>query len=443
VAQARGDVEGTMSHARRALALTGPQDHFARSGAAGFLGLASWAAGDLGTAVDTFNEALASMHAAGMVADELGATVVLASMWLARGKPVEARRLYNRALAAAEAHPGPALPIAGDLHVGLADVLREQGELDGAARHLRTARELGDRASLLENRFRWYTTMAGLLRARGDLDGAVTMLLQADSLYLHGFFPDTRPIPAAIARIRISQGRLADAWDWANKHAVTADDVPTYLAEFNVLTLARLLLAQGRADPDSAGLETAKGLLDRVLTAARAADRGGSLIEARLVRALAHHAQGNDDAALADLGHALIEGVPAGYVRLFLDEGPPLEALLRAAAAGPASPAAEHAAEMVRAADRGREQRDRAQPQIAAHSGQGGEGLSGREIDVLRLLATDLTGPEIAQHLFVSVNTLRTHTKHIFTKLDVKTRRAAVRRATDLGVLKPQRGVSL
>jgi LuxR family maltose regulon positive regulatory protein len=429
VAQARGDVDGTVAHARHALELAGPDDHLARGGAAGFLGLAAWAAGDPGSAVDTFGTAVASLHAAGNVADELGATVVLASMWLTRGRPAEARRLYERALAVAERPGGSLLSTTGDLHVGLADVFREQGDLDAAASHLQVARELGDRASLLENRHRWYTAMAGVLRARGDLDGAVRMLDDAEPEYLPGFFPDVRPIPALRARVRIAQGRLADAWDWAHEQHVTAADPPAFLAEFNQLTLARLLIAQFRADRDQGGLDQARALLDRIVGAALAADRAGSLVEARLVRALARHAAGDTDAAIPDLAAALADGVPAGYVRLFLDEGPPAEELLRAAGHRP-DPAAsgEYAALMLKAAERGQ-----AAVVVAAPSSD--EGLSDRELEVLRLLATELTGPEIARHLFVSVNTLRTHTKHIFTRLDVNTRQAAVRRATELGLL--------
>jgi LuxR family maltose regulon positive regulatory protein len=303
-------------------------------------------------------------------------------------------------------------------------MLREQGDLDAATNHLQVARELGDRASLLENRHRWYTATAGMLQARGDLDGAVRMLDDAEHLYLPGFFPDVRPIPALRARVRIAQGRLEDAWDWAREHHVTAADPPAFLAEFNQLTLARLLIGQYRAGRDHAIIEQARALLDRVVDAAQAAGRAGSLVEARLVRALARHAAGDTDAALPDLAVALADGVPAGYVRLFLDEGPPMEELLRAAGNRPES--AEYAALLLRAADRG---------QAAAAAPSGDEGLSDRELEVLRLLATELTGPEIARHLFVSVNTLRTHTKHIFTKLDVNTRQAAVRRATELGLL--------
>jgi LuxR family maltose regulon positive regulatory protein len=420
VAQARGDVDGTVRQARRALDLAGPEDHFARGAGAGFLGMAAWAAGDLRSAVDTFGQAVRSLHAAGMVADELGSTVVLGSMRLALGRPVEARRLYEQALAAAGSRRDAVLPTTGDLHVGLAEILCEQGDLDAAAEHLRVARELGDRGSLLENRHRWYTASAALMRARGDLDGAVAMLDRAEQLFLPGFFPDVSPIAAARARVRIAQGRLDDARDWARERQVASSDPVTYLGEYDQLTLARLLVAEGSADE-------ALDLLDRVLAAAQATGRDGSLIEARVVRALAHQRDGDAHAAASDLAAALAAGLPAGYSRLFLDEGAPMIELLGRLAHGTSLDGRGHAEHLLRAA------RSHAAPAPAARVAA--DGLSDRELEVLRLLATELTGPDVARELFVSVNTLRTHTKHIFTKLDVNTRRAAVRRAGELGLL--------
>jgi LuxR family transcriptional regulator, maltose regulon positive regulatory protein len=430
VAQARGDIDGTFSHARRAFALAGPEDHFARSGGAGFAGLAAWAAGDLDTAVERFSETAASLRAAGAVADALGTTVVLANLELGRGRPVEARRRYERALAAAENHPGPVLASTGDLHVGLADVLREQGDLDAAAEHLEVARELGDRASMIENRYRWYTAMAGVLQARGDLDDAVRMLEAAEPLFLHGFFPDVRPIPATKARLRIAQGRLDDARAWAQQRGVSPSDPPTYLAEYDQLTLARLIIAEHQAHPDGDSLEAALALLDRIVAAASSASRAGSLVEARMVQALAQHAAGHTDAALSDLSEALAEGVPAGYVRLFLDEGPPMVDLLEQVARSATHDVRAHAERLLTVV-----RKPSAPSSAGAAPDPSEEGLSERELEVLRLLATELSGPDIARQLFVSVNTLRTHTKHIFTKLDVNTRRGAVRRAAELGLL--------
>jgi LuxR family maltose regulon positive regulatory protein len=165
-----------------------------------------------------------------------------------------------------------------------------------------------------------------------------------------------------------------------------------------------------------------------VLDAALAAGRDGSLVEARLVRALAHHANGDANAAAADLAAALTRGVPAGYCRLFLDEGQPMTQLLGQVTGAATHDVRGHAERLLAAAA--------PRPAAPAPAGPAAEdGLSEREIEVLRLLATELSGPEIARRLFVSVNTLRTHTKHIFTKLDVNTRRAAVHRAGDLGLL--------
>jgi len=148
-----------------------------------------------------------------------------------------------------------------------------------------------------------------------------------------------------------------------------------------------------------------------------------------MLRALAHHANDDADSAAADLAAALIAGVPAGYCRLFLDEGQPMTELLGQVARSAPHDSRAHAEHLLAAARRP------LAPPPAPVRDAAAEELSEREREVLRLLATELSGPEIAGHPYISVNTLRTHTKHIFSKLDVNTRGAAVRRAMDRGVL--------
>jgi LuxR family maltose regulon positive regulatory protein len=440
LAQARGDVAGTVRHARRALDLAGPEDHLVRGAGSGFLGLAAWAAGDVREALSTFAEALRSLHAAGNLVDELDGTVVLADMWVASGRPSRARRLCEQALQMTTDGGFPYLRATADLHVALAELDRELDDLTSAEAHLETARVLAERTSITENRHRWFVAMAQLRTTVGDYPAATRLLDQAEQLYRHGFYPDVRPIAAMKARVQTAAGNLASAAAWADDRGVSVDDDPSYLREYEHLTLARLLIAQHGDElhsdhPRSASPAAVLGLLDRLQTAATDARRDGSTLEIRVLQALAHHAQGDLPAALAALSRALGEAPePDSYVRLYLDEGPPILALLNHVASATDPLAGDERAEPVRRL--ARVLLERAQTVRGTKSQQSlMDPLSQRELEVLRLLDTELTGPEIARELYITVNTLRTHTKRIFTKLDAKTRGVAVHRARERGLL--------
>ena len=172
--------------------------------------------------------------------------------------------------------------------------------------------------------------MGRLADADGDPEEAVNLLDQAEQLYRPGFFPDVRPIAAMKARVRIAQGKLSEAADWARDRGVSATDDASYLSEFDHLTFVRLLIAQYRAHHDTGALDQAAGLLDRLADAAETSGRAGSLLEIRMLQALAHDAQGHRPQALESLDRAWARAPePDGYVRLFLDEGAPMVELLR------------------------------------------------------------------------------------------------------------------
>jgi LuxR family maltose regulon positive regulatory protein len=429
LAQARGDIAGIVASARDVLDLAAPDDHLPRASALGFLGLAAWSKGDLDTAVPTFSAAVESLHAAGNLADELGSTLALADMHVARGQLRRARELYERALSAAAASPGPIPRATADLHVGISELDTEAGFLDLAREHLEISEALGERAAMTEHRSRGPAAMAGILQAEGDLDGAIASLEEAERLHRPGFVPDVRPIAARRARLRIAQGRLSDALAWADAAGLSAGDEVSYLKEYEHLTLARLLLAQHALASSGDSADDALRLLGRLLEAADASGRGGSVNEILVVQSLAHEAAGRRAPALEVLQRVLARTAPEGYLRLFLDEGAPMADLLRAATRAQIAPDA--VARLLGASSSA----DRAPGPRPATPEASGISLSERELQVLRLLETDLTGPEMARALFVTVNTLRTHIKHIFTKLEVSSRATALRRARERGLL--------
>jgi LuxR family maltose regulon positive regulatory protein len=154
-----------------------------------------------------------------------------------------------------------------------------------------------------------------------------------------------------------------------------------------------------------------------------------------MLQALAHETQRDRPLAVEALEKALAAAPePEGYVRLFLDEGEPMVSLLRYAEErgllGHHPRRLLDAGTTVELGAAAPEAASGATPPLSL-----AEPLSERELQVLRLLNSELSGPEIARELFISLNTLRTHTKHIFTKLEVSSRRSAVRRAQEHGLI--------
>jgi LuxR family maltose regulon positive regulatory protein len=265
----------------------------------------------------------------------------------------------------------------------------------------------------------------------GDLAGALDLLEEAAPLYVADFSPNFRPVQALRTRVWIAQGRLEEALGWAREQQLSAEDELNYLREFEHITLARLLLAGLENGRSEHSVHEALGLLGRLLQAAADGGRMGSVIEIRLLQALAHQELGDLPAALLSLQHALTLAEPEGYVRVFLEMGSGIETLLREAAANGMMP--DYTARL-----------------LAAFAGEAGqaiplspsplseslvEPLSQRELEILRLFKTELSGPEIADELVIALSTVRTHTKGIYSKLNVNNRRAAVIRAEELGLI--------
>lgn len=426
----RGDLSATVVHAGRAAAFAG-DDEVGRGAAAALAGLAHWTRGDLAPAQDRYEEAVAAFERARYLADILGCSLGLADIQVAQGRLGAAERTLRAGLDLALAHA----PLRGtaDMHVGLAEIHLERDELVAAEEHLAASLAVGEHLALGQHAHRWRVVDARLHAARGDFATAFARLREAEARYDTDYSPRVRPVAATTARVQLAAGAVDAAAAWASASGLSVADDVTYLREYEQLTLARLLVATGRA-------HEAAALADRVLVAAEAGGRVGRAVDALVVLSLAHQAAGDVPTALVALADALHRAAPERFVRVFLDEGEPMTALLRTAVRGghggqqavallaaatldgPASaPVPASAPASAPAPSRP------ARPALV-------DPLSARELDVLRLLRTELTGPEIAAELVVSLNTVRSHTKAIFSKLGVTNRRSAVRRADELGL---------
>jgi LuxR family maltose regulon positive regulatory protein len=424
-----GDVPGTVKHAQRVFELLPEGDHVRRQQATALVGMTYWASGDLEAADRVFVDYSARLLAAGNIPDAISAMTVLPDVRPALGRLRGAVDTLTRLLQVVVERGEPLPSDTADLYRGLGELAIERGDLAAAAAHLLRSKELGEQGELPVWRWRWCVAQARFDETRGDLEGALALLDEAQRLFIRTPLPDARPLAALKARIWARQGRVAEASEWAREQGLSVDDDLSYLHELEHVTLARVLIVRGEREGVAGAVHDAAGLLERLLHAAEQGGRVGSVIEILALQALAHQAQGDTSSALALLERALSLAEPEGYVRVFVDEGPPMVRLLQEAASRGVAP--DSARRLLAAFPSAKP--DGSHPSEARCEGM--ELLSDREIEVLHLIATGLTNREIATRLYLSLYTVKAHARSIYDKLDAHSRTQAAARARELGIL--------
>ena len=181
-----------MKYARQALELITEDDHLLQGAAAGFLGLTSWARGDLEGAHHSYAECMARLLRIGYISDALGSAITLADIRIAQGHFQEAMRTYQQGLQLATSQSEPPHAVRGmaDMYVGMSELDYEHNDLDAAMQHLLKSKDLGEHLALPQNRYRWRVAMARMRRVQGDLEGALDLLNEAEHLYAGDYLPE-------------------------------------------------------------------------------------------------------------------------------------------------------------------------------------------------------------------------------------------------------------
>ncbi|MBW2091233.1 MAG: HTH-type transcriptional regulator MalT [Deltaproteobacteria bacterium] len=437
VAVNEGDVPRTRELARQALEYL-PEDNLVLRGVvARNLGDAYESEDDLAAAIKSQTEAIAISQAAGDTFETVLATSRLGRLHEIQGHLHQAAKTYQEALQIAARHDGPPPPIAALAHMGLGDVLREWNDLDNALPHMLKAialyRKWGSPLLLPEG----FANLARVKYAQGDMKGTLSAIEEAERLAQESHLaPTISRISGIRARLLLKMGRLEAAEEWVRESGLNIYDdlshLPFRFLQATYLSLARVMIARNETGD-------ALKLLEKLLQIAAISGRMGGLIEILIAKALALEKQNETDQAVATVLRALFLSEPEGFIRVFVTEGPPMSSLLNKVlekqSNGTLDNTYEVSTEYIKkllvaleiGAQRSQAQKKLDQPLV--------EPLSDREFDVLKLLAAGLSNREIGEKLYVGINTVKTHIRNIYGKLNVCSRTQAIAQAKKLNLL--------
>jgi LuxR family maltose regulon positive regulatory protein len=438
IAALKGEVGPSSEQSRRALELLPEERPYLRSIAANNLGITHMIRGDFEAATRAFDEVARLSQQLGNPLAAVGPLSNLAGLYMMGGQLHKAEALYQRALELATDSRGRPLPVAGKALLGLGELSREWNDLEAATRYLSEGIELTRRYVEIGTVV-GYVSLAFVKQVQGDPDGAHELLRQAGQLAVKFDATEVDDIfvAACQARLWVAQGNLAAAARWVEERGFEAEGGPDApgpvyydVREIERFTLARVYIAQGRADE-------ALALLTPMLPVAERLKRMRRVLEILVLQALAFHALGDTEDALAVLERALALAAPEGNIRVFADAGEPMARLLYKAAAMGIAP--EYVGRLLAAFEAGtKDERRMTKPPPSSFVHRPSslvEPLSARELEVLQLIAEGLSNREIAGRLFISLSTVKGHTANIYGKLGVNSRTQAVAKARALGIL--------
>jgi LuxR family maltose regulon positive regulatory protein len=422
-----GDVPGTIQQARRALENLPQHDSNWRSTAIIALGDAYSLSGELAAAYRARLAAREASKAGGNI--HMIASLKLADTQRQQGHLHQAIAICHQQLRLARETGMSQTVAAGWLLAIWGKVLAELNSLDQAIQKATQGVRLAERGQDAMVIGWSNLCLMRVLFSTGDSAGVEQIIHKLQRLAQQNDLPPfiTNPTAAWRARIWLVQGELAAASRWARERGLDAEEGPAILREMEYAVLARILIAQGRSG------QTA-GLLHRLLEAAETGGHTSRIIELLILQALALQAGGDTTQALSRLERALLVAEPGGFVRTFVDEGPPMGHLLYEANSRGIAP--DYVNRLLAAFPVSRPRPADSSPARTAPS-EFVEPLSERELEVLQLVADGLTNREIAARLFLSLNTVKVHNRNIYGKLGVNNRIQAVARAGALGILPP------
>jgi len=425
IARCRGNTADAISLSLRALEQIPKDDVRAYGRALFYHGLAQFYAGNFDKAQHILIEAVQFNQASGHFAAYLCASHHLARLSILQGHLHDAKAIYQRAIEFVAVQQGEVF--VGIEKIGIGDLYLEWNELETASsieKGMILAELGGDIHFLREG----YIAQARLAQAQGDWNSALAIIQKAEQVARRSPTSiDIAYMQAWRARLHLAQGNMAAAERWAEMKEPGNLDPMCFQREFEHLTLARVWLAQCKTDQ-------AASLLERIRIAAENAGRHGRVLEVEMLQALNDQAAGKEKRAVEKLALVLARAEPEGYVRLFIDEGAPIAKLLYKVSTQTKTDLHVYAERLLAAYYQ--EQAERSA--LLAKTLQVDaliEPLSGRELEVLRLVAAGKSNLEIATDLVLAVGTVKKHLNTIFGKLNVNSRTLAIARARELDLL--------